>query len=94
MLNFKGSFQFGAVDGTRTRDPQLGKLVLYQLSYYRVRRFDDAKLYIKIDSDKLFLKLRGFYWPFNKKSLTLHRFLAIPCDGKLRSVLILSNTLF
>lgn len=25
----------GAVDGTRTRDPQLGKLMLYQLSYYR-----------------------------------------------------------
>ena len=24
-----------AVNGTRTRDPQLGKLVLYQLSYYR-----------------------------------------------------------
>ena len=26
----------GAVDGTRTRDPQLGKLMLYQLSYYRI----------------------------------------------------------
>ena len=26
----------GAVSGTRTRDPQLGKLMLYQLSYYRV----------------------------------------------------------
>ena len=26
----------GAVNGTRTRDPQLGKLVLYQLSYYRI----------------------------------------------------------
>ena len=25
----------GAVSGTRTRDPQLGKLMLYQLSYYR-----------------------------------------------------------
>ncbi len=25
----------GAVNGARTRDPQLGKLVLYQLSYYR-----------------------------------------------------------
>jgi uncharacterized membrane protein YccC len=24
-----------AVDGVRTRDPELGKLVLYQLSYYR-----------------------------------------------------------
>lgn len=26
---------FGAVDEARTRDPQLGKLMLYQLSYYR-----------------------------------------------------------
>ena len=25
----------GAVNGARTRDPQLGKLMLYQLSYYR-----------------------------------------------------------
>ena len=28
----------GAVSGTRTRDPQLGKLMLYQLSYYRKAR--------------------------------------------------------
>ena len=27
-----------AGNGTRTRDPQLGKLMLYQLSYSRVRR--------------------------------------------------------
>jgi hypothetical protein len=27
----------GAGDGIRTRDPQLGKLMLYQLSYTRVR---------------------------------------------------------
>ena len=26
---------FGADDEARTRDPQLGKLMLYQLSYYR-----------------------------------------------------------
>ena len=26
---------FGAVNEARTRDPQLGKLMLYQLSYYR-----------------------------------------------------------
>ena len=26
----------GAASGTRTRDPQLGKLMLYQLSYCRV----------------------------------------------------------
>jgi hypothetical protein len=28
--------KYGAIDGIRTRDPQLGKLMLYQLSYYRV----------------------------------------------------------
>ena len=29
-----------AVSGVRTRDPQLGKLVLYQLSYYRTSGAD------------------------------------------------------
>jgi hypothetical protein len=28
---------YGAEDGTRTRDPDLGKVVLYQLSYFRSR---------------------------------------------------------
>ena len=28
-------FTLRAINGARTRDPQLGKLVLYQLSYYR-----------------------------------------------------------
>lgn len=27
---------FGAANGIRTRDPQLGKLMLYQLSYCRI----------------------------------------------------------
>ena len=27
---------FRAEDGTRTRDPNLGKVMLYQLSYFRV----------------------------------------------------------
>ena len=27
---------FGAENGTRTRDPNLGKVVLYQLSYFRI----------------------------------------------------------
>ncbi len=30
-----GLFFIGAVNGSRTRDLQLGKLPLYQLSYYR-----------------------------------------------------------
>ena len=29
----------GAEDGTQTRDPQLGRLMLYQLSYFRIRNF-------------------------------------------------------
>ena len=29
----------GAKNGTRTRDPNLGKVVLYQLSYFRISRF-------------------------------------------------------
>ncbi len=30
-----GSILTGAVNGDRTHDPQLGKLMLYHLSYYR-----------------------------------------------------------
>ena len=29
----------GAKNGTRTRDPDLGKVVLYQLSYFRIYYF-------------------------------------------------------
>ena len=29
------SFSCGAEDGAQTRDPQLGRLMLYQLSYFR-----------------------------------------------------------
>ena len=32
----RAGFGSGAGDGVRTRDPELGKLVLYQLSYTRV----------------------------------------------------------
>ncbi len=31
---------FGAGDGIRTRDPDLGKVVLYQLSYTRIPNSD------------------------------------------------------
>ena len=31
-----GTNKNGAVDGTRTRDIHLGKVALYQLSYYRM----------------------------------------------------------
>ena len=32
-----GTIKNGAVDGTRTRDIHLGKVALYQLSYYRIK---------------------------------------------------------
>ena len=34
----------GAENETRTRDPDLGKVVLYQLSYFRLSFFDGAKI--------------------------------------------------
>ena len=34
---------FGAENETRTRDPDLGKVVLYQLSYFRILAFWDYK---------------------------------------------------
>ena len=43
----------GAEDETRTRDPDLGKVVLYQLSYFRIckelsPRLGSAKVMIKV----------------------------------------------
>ena len=38
----------GAENGTRTRDPQLGKLMLYQLSYFRIcRKLSFLKKYLQ-----------------------------------------------
>ena len=31
-------FKKRAENGTRTRDPNLGKVVLYQLSYFRIKK--------------------------------------------------------
>ena len=36
-----GEFQNGAVDEARTRDLNLGKVALYQLSYYRISGADE-----------------------------------------------------
>ena len=33
-----------AEDGTRTRDPNLGKVMLYQLSYFRIKTVLEAGL--------------------------------------------------
>ncbi len=48
-------FNLGAVNEARTRDPQLGKLMLYQLSYYRVL---DAKVNKKWEMSK---RRRNFF---------------------------------
>ena len=39
----------GAKNGTRTRDPDLGKVVLYQLSYFRIFGLSVAKVSIIFD---------------------------------------------
>jgi hypothetical protein len=39
LLYRRSIFQTGAGNGIRTRDPKLGKLVLYQLSYTRSEAF-------------------------------------------------------
>ena len=35
-----------AIDGVRTRDPDLGKVVLYQLSHYRVFYLCSSEQYL------------------------------------------------
>ena len=42
-------YYFGAEDGTRTRDPNLGKVVLYQLSHFRERLTGAEAKYIASD---------------------------------------------
>ena len=45
ISKFKSAFllTFGAENETRTRDPNLGKVVLYQLSYFRICFVWDCK---------------------------------------------------
>src|SRR6266513_2557381 len=38
--------ELGAGNETRTRDPDLGKVVLYQLSYSRVREITSREFYV------------------------------------------------
>ena len=37
---------YGAEDGTRTRDPNLGKVMLYQLSYFRDNGCKDTGIFL------------------------------------------------
>ena len=47
---------FGAENETRTRDPNLGKVMLYQLSYFRIFPKRDCKGRQKKLTSKLFRK--------------------------------------
>ena len=47
---------FGAENETRTRDPNLGKVMLYQLSYFRIFPERDCKGRQKKLTSKLFWK--------------------------------------
>ena len=65
VLIFQNQFSSGAKNGTRTRDPNLGKVMLYQLSYFRisVAKLDKisryANLFNKIFIQKCNLHMRG-----------------------------------
>lgn len=52
----------GAENGTQTRDPQLGRLVLYRLSYFRVISLkSDAKIMKRAIICKPIAKLQSFF---------------------------------
>lgn len=44
-----GLFEFGAENETRTRDINLGKVTLYQLSYFRILQLFGAQYRIRTD---------------------------------------------
>ena len=50
------TFGLGAENEARTRDPNLGKVVLYQLSYFRVFPVWDCKGTNIFETSKLFRK--------------------------------------
>ena len=57
-----GLEKLGAKNGTRTRDPDLGKVVLYQLSYFRIISISITKSLIwfsecKVRINSLFLQI-------------------------------------
>ena len=63
----------GAENETRTRDPNLGKVVLYQLSYFRntnTLKFYDYNLSIAS------AKVLHFFYPANFFASFLHLFLS------------------
>ena len=56
---------FGAENETRTRDPNLGKVMLYQLSYFRIF------LQMGLQRYALFWKFQIFMQLFSKKSIVV-----------------------
>ena len=56
---------FGAEDEARTRDPNLGKVVLYQLSYFRIY---DPFFSFGIAKVRTFFNSPNFFCIFFKKS--------------------------
>ena len=57
-LPFHHSGSLGAKNGTRTRDPNLGKVVLYQLSYFRSCECKDKMVFCFCK-----IKARKSLWP-------------------------------
>jgi hypothetical protein len=69
----KINFTFRAEDRARTGHPQLGRLTLYQMSYFRLSSFQsqwntssDAPRHWSVSSDSIFESL--FYWWGEKDS--------------------------
>ena len=54
----------GADNGVRTRDPHLGKVVLYQLSHVRARRYNTDTLGIM--QEKICQIAKNFLLPFRQ----------------------------
>ena len=68
----------GAENGTRTRDPNLGKVVLYQLSYFRNKNLNKgASLSIAGAKVMLFSKLTKLFAIFFQKNFLPIRFITI-----------------
>ena len=59
---------FGAEDEARTRDPNLGKVVLYQLSYFRIFPFGIAKVRRNLKPPNIFCKKRIKFSLFSKNT--------------------------
>ena len=63
---------FGAENETRTRDPNLGKVMLYQLSYFRIFLRNTPHIpQMGLQRYALFWKFQIFMQLFSKKSIVV-----------------------